>query len=145
MDVLSSRFGLVCLALLFLMPTLVMGAQQKSAKNGAQNVASLIASPGVCELPDDAVSCEMAVSFIWEMPKVQEVCLWDSYQNKPLQCWEGAMTSTWQITFSGGQDREFFLKSASSNEEFARTTIRVMGAIEQRLRARRRQGFWRIF
>ncbi|MFC3094667.1 DUF3019 domain-containing protein [Alteromonas sediminis] len=145
MDILNRKFGILGFGIACLVITLQAVAMQKQHKTGAQNVASLLASPGVCEIPDDAVSCEMSVSFIWEMPQVESVCLWDSYHAKPLQCWHDAMTSTWQITFRGGQDREFFLKSHSSDEVYARTSIKVMGAIEQRLRARRRQGFWRIF
>ena len=145
MDILNRKFGWLAMVAIFMSYSVPIWAEEKGLAQPPPKVASLLASPGICELPDDAISCEMTVNFIWELPSASEVCLWDSHIETPLKCWNGMLTSTWQVTFTGGKDREFWLKTSHSDTLLARTSIRVIGAIEQRLRARRRQGFWRIF
>ncbi|MCC2614981.1 DUF3019 domain-containing protein [Aestuariibacter halophilus] len=108
-------------------------------------VASLIASPGTCELAQDQVSCDINAAFIWEAPTQGAYCLWESGSQIPMACWSDAWTGTFHLPFVAGEDRHFELRRKDSVHILATSTIRVIGAVEQRLRARRRHRLWRMF
>lgn len=126
---------------------------QLTAQENAENwgielktkVASLVTSPNVCELADDQVLCEMNASLLWEVPKAADFCLWDTEQDSPLRCWQNAWSGTLQLRFVSGHNRTYLLTRGQNGSVAAKATIQVMGALEQRLRARRRRSFWRLF
>lgn len=116
-----------------------------SLQDSKPKVASLVASPAVCVLADEQSHCNMQAAFLWEVPTTGDYCLWLESSETPLSCWQStwSATLTWQIRSQ--QDSTYLLIDTRSQKEVARTTVRVIGELEQRIRARRRTGFWRVF
>ena len=108
-------------------------------------VASLVAGPQVCVRDKGKTMCEMEAALIWEVPELGQYCLWDENSDKPIQCWTEAASGTVKLKFVGDTSRTFRLTRLEQRAVLASTTIKVMGALEQRLRARRRNRIWRVF
>lgn len=106
---------------------------------------TLTASPNVCEIKDNAASCSILVALVWEVPKSGQFCLYHEQSKKMLQCWESAYSGVYRYAFDSGIDGTFLLTRGEAGAVAARAKLKVIGAIEQQLRARRRSGFWRIF
>ena len=108
-------------------------------------VPSLVASPELCEFKKGQSLCQMDATLLWETPKAGHYCVWDSEHPTPLQCWKNSWSGTYSLHFSAGKNREFWLTEGVEGGIAASTTIAVTNALEQRLRAKRRRGFWRVF
>lgn len=108
-------------------------------------VPSLVASPELCEFKKGQTLCQMDATLLWEAPKAGHYCVWDSEHPTPLQCWKNSWSGTYSLHFSAGKNREFWLTEGIEGGIAASTTIAVTNALEQRLRAKRRRGFWRVF
>ena len=107
-------------------------------------VTSLLASPGVCVIGDEQQVCEMNLSLLWETPVAGNYCIWIADQPEPLKCWQDSWTGVYSMTFRSAGQVEFIM-TTSTNEVVSRVEVRVIGELEQRIRARRRSGFWRVF
>lgn len=106
---------------------------------------TLTASPNVCEMDDNATSCAITVALVWEAPRSGRFCLYHEQSKIRLQCWESAYSGVYRYAFDSGADGTFLLTRGEAGPVAARANLKVIGAIEQQLRARRRSGFWRIF
>ena len=142
MDVLNTR---QCIPF-FLFAVLLGIATNSHGEDTAKTaVASLVAGPQVCIREQGKTLCEMEAALIWEVPESGGYCLWDEGREEPIQCWSEAVSGTVKLTFSGDTNRTFRLTRSEQRVVLATATIKVMGALEQRLRARRRNRFWRVF
>lgn len=109
-------------------------------------VASLVSSPGRCELKTGQKRCKMALNLIWEAPKVAHYCLVLKNSNVPIQCWENAWRGSVKISFDASEKTFYILKQWNQDEVLVQTGISVTGSYKQRKRAqRRKRGFWRMF
>lgn len=108
-------------------------------------VPTLVASPGMCELEFGQSQCVMNTTLIWEAPKAGDFCLKDTKNEQVLNCWENSWSGTFQVEFNSGDSKTFVLIRGRKGTIAANTTITVTGTLEQRMRARRRRGLWRIF
>ena len=108
-------------------------------------VPTLVASPGLCELQQGQTVCTMNTTLIWEAPRAGHFCLHDSEQKTPLQCWENSWSGTVQLNFEAANNRTFILTRGPKGSVAAKATISVTSTLVQRLRAKRRRSFWRMF
>lgn len=137
--------GSKCLVALLMLLSTTSGAQQDFGIRLKTSEPTLTASPNVCELKDDAPSCAITVALVWEVPKAGRFCLYHEQSKLMLQCWENAYSGVYRYAFDSGVDGTFLLTRGEAGAVAARADLKVIGAIEQQLRARRRSGFWRIF
>lgn len=107
--------------------------------------ATLTASPNICELKPEQRSCAVSVALVWEVPRAGNFCLYHEKTQTRLACWENKWSGVYQFSFSSGAGEDIWLIREDSGAVLVQTEIKVIGAIEQRVRARRRSGFWRIF
>ncbi|GGA89737.1 hypothetical protein GCM10011369_34890 [Neiella marina] len=108
-------------------------------------IPTLQASPALCELVKGQSLCEMNLTLIWETPRAGHFCLWDSQLTEPLRCWRDDWSGTHALPFSSEQDRTYWLTRGPDGSVAAQTTVAITWALEQRLRAKRRRAFWRVF
>jgi len=108
-------------------------------------VPTLIASPNTCELSQGEQRCQQQVSLIWEVPKAGHFCLWQKANNQLLKCWDNVWSGTHSIAINSEQSQSFYLTRGDKGVVVATTSLAVISALEQRLRAKRRRGFWRLF
>lgn len=114
-------------------------------------VPTLVASPSICELPQGTETCQQQVSLIWEVPKAGNFCLWiketesQQIQSKPLHCWQQVFNGTHQLKVNSSEAVVFYLTRGPSQQAIATTTFSIVYPLEQRMRAKRRRGFWRLF
>lgn len=106
---------------------------------------TLTASPNICELKSDQRACSTTIALVWEVPRAGNFCLYHEKTQTRLACWENKWSGAYQFTFSSGAAEDIWLIREDSGALLVHTEIKVIGAIEQRVRARRRSGFWRIF
>jgi len=104
-----------------------------------------IASPNVCELKKGTYLCEMKAALIWEMPKAGHYCLYEKDDVTPLQCWKNNWSGSHVLTFQSDKPVTYVLKMYQHPTVVSEVTINVIGTLEQRIRAKRRRGFLRIF
>ena len=107
--------------------------------------ATLTASPNICELKEEQRACSATVALVWEVPRAGDFCLYHVQTQTRLACWKNKWSGVHQLSFSSGQTEDVWLIRESSGDMLVETEIKVIGAIEQQVRARRRSGFWRIF
>lgn len=107
--------------------------------------ATLTASPNICELKPEQRACSASVALIWEVPRAGNFCLYHEKTQTRLACWQNKWSGVYQFSFSSGAAEDIWLIREESGAVLVQTEIKVIGAIEQRVRARRRSGFWRIF
>jgi len=105
----------------------------------------LIASPNVCELKKGTYLCDMKAALIWEMPKAGHFCLYEKDGVTPLQCWRNNWSGSHVLTFQSDKPITYVLKRFQQTAIVSEVTINVIGTLEQRIRAKRRRGFLRIF
>lgn len=108
-------------------------------------VPILTASPNVCELPSDQRACSVTIALVWEVPRAGNFCLYHQPNKQRLQCWANQWSGVYQFEFKSGASEKILLIRDESDVIVAQTEVRVIGAIEQQVRARRRSGIWRIF
>lgn len=106
---------------------------------------TLTASPNVCELTSDKRACSTTVALIWEVPRAGNFCLYHEKSETRLACWQGKWSGVYQYSFSSPQSENIWLIREDTGDVLVSAEIKVIGAIEQRVRIRRRSGFWRIF
>lgn len=106
---------------------------------------TLTASPNVCELKPEQRSCAASIALVWEVPRAGNFCLYHEKTQTRLECWQNKWSGVYQFSFSSGAGEDIWLIREESGVVLVQTEIKVIGAIEQRVRARRRSGFWRIF
>ena len=106
---------------------------------------TLTASPNICELQNDERACSASIALIWEVPRAGNFCLFHEKTQTRLECWQNAWSGIHQFSFSSGVTESVWLIREETGVMLVETEIKVVGAIEQRVRARRRSGFWRIF
>lgn len=139
----NNRNGLVTLFLLLLSPLGLadseFGIRLKTTE------PTLTASPNICELKDEQRACSTRVALVWEVPKAGNFCLFHEQSQTRLTCWQNKWSGVHQFTFSSGENEDIWLIRAETGDLLVHAEIKVIGAIEQRVRARRRSGFWRIF
>ena len=136
---------LFIMAWAFLSPSLAAQTQSDSGLELKTMVPTLVASPGMCELEIGDSHCNMTTTLIWEVPKAGNYCLKDADAQEILNCWESSWSGTFQVVFNSGSSKTFVLTRGPEGTIAANTTIKVTGTLEQRMRARRRRGLWRIF
>lgn len=105
----------------------------------------LIASPSVCELKKGTYLCDMKAALIWEVPKAGHYCLYETENVTPLQCWKNNWSGSHVLTFQSDKPVTYVLKIYQQPTIVSEVTINVIGTLEQRIRAKRRRGFLRIF
>lgn len=105
----------------------------------------LIASPAICELNKETYLCEMKAALIWEMPKAGHYCLHEIDEQIPLQCWENNWSGSYVLNFQSDKSVTYVLRQYMRLTPLAEIEINVIGTLEQRIRAKRRRGFLRIF
>ena len=105
----------------------------------------LTASPNICELKPEQRACSTTIALVWEVPRAGNFCLYHEKTQTRLACWENKWSGAYQFSFSSGAAEDIWLIREDSGALLVHTEIKVIGAIEQRVRARRRSGFWRIF
>ncbi|MFT4925482.1 MAG: hypothetical protein ACI8WB_001575 [Phenylobacterium sp.] len=109
-------------------------------------VASLVSSPGRCELKAGQKVCRMTLNLIWEAPNNAHYCIGFTKRAEPIKCWKDAWRGSVEIPFSAKEKTFFMLKQASSDSVLVETSVSVTGSYQQRKRAqRRKRGFWRMF
>ncbi len=109
-------------------------------------VASLVSSPGRCELKAGKKRCKMVLNLIWEAPKAAHYCLVLQNSNVPIQCWENAWRGSVKVSFDASEKTFYMLKHWDQDGVLVKTGISVTGTYKQRKRAqRRKRGFWRMF
>ena len=106
---------------------------------------TLTTSPNICELTSDKRTCATTVALIWEVPRAGNFCIYREKSKTTLACWQGKWSGVYQHTFSSTKSEKFWLIREDTKEKLISTEVKVIGAIEQRVRIRRRNGFWRIF
>ena len=106
---------------------------------------TLTASPNVCELKAEQRACTVSVALVWEVPRAGDFCLYHEKTQTRLACWQNKWSGAYQFSFSSGAAEDIWLIREDSGAMLVHTEVKVIGAIEQRVRARRRSGFWRIF
>lgn len=132
--------GLMCLPTMAQSQTVVMSGLELKTM-----VPTLVASPGMCELPSGQSICQMKTTLIWEVPKAGHFCLKDTEMEQALECWNNNWSGTHQVEFSAGNNKTYILTRGPKGTIAANITVKVIGSLEQRMRAKRRRGFWRIF
>lgn len=108
-------------------------------------IPTLVASPGICELDVGKAQCNMHTTLIWEVPKAGHFCLKEAETDQLLNCWENSWSGTYQVAFSSTEPRTYLLTRGPKGSIAANTVITVTGTLEQRMRSRRRRGFWSLF
>ena len=109
-------------------------------------VASIVSSPGRCELNSGSNVCQMTMSLIWEAPKVNSYCIWHQSQLQPIKCWDKTWQGSVRLKFKSSQKVSFVLKAKGDDIELAKADVAVTASYKQRKRAqRRKRGFWRMF
>lgn len=106
---------------------------------------TLTASPNICELKLEQRACSTTIALVWEVPRAGNFCLYHEKTQTRLACWQNKWSGAYQFSFSSGVAEDIWLIREDSGTLLVHTEIKVIGAIEQRVRARRRSGFWRIF
>lgn len=107
--------------------------------------ATLVSSPGFCELAQGQTHCESVITLIWESPTLGDYCIWDANDSVPMQCWENQVTGTIETVFHSDKKRKYILKQGESGVVVVETSVAVTGSLQQRQRAKRRRKFWRMF
>ncbi len=108
-------------------------------------IPTLVASPGICELDVGESQCEMSTTLIWEVPKAGNFCLKEAETGQLLNCWESSWSGTLQLAFSSTEPRTYILTRGQDGSIAANAVVTVTGTLEQRMRSRRRRGFWSLF
>lgn len=109
-------------------------------------VASLVSSPGRCELKSGQKVCRMTLNLIWEAPEESHYCISQAEQAEPIKCWQNAWRGSVEISFNEAKKTLFLLKHSTSEQALVETSVAVTGSYQQRKRAqRRKRGFWRMF
>ncbi|UAA38417.1 DUF3019 domain-containing protein [Paraneptunicella aestuarii] len=108
-------------------------------------VPTLVASPGLCELQEGQTVCSMNTTLIWEVPRAGHYCLREAEQKLALRCWDNNWSGTLQVNFEAGNNQTYLLTRGENGTIAAKTTVTVTSTLVQRLRAKRRRSFWRIF
>lgn len=108
-------------------------------------VPTLVASPGLCELQEGQTVCSMSTTLIWEVPRAGHYCLREAEQKLALRCWDNNWSGTLQVNFEAGNNQTYLLTRGENGTIAAKTTVTVTSTLVQRLRAKRRRSFWRIF
>ena len=108
-------------------------------------VPTLIASPELCEFQKGDTDCQMKASLLWETPRSGDYCLWDKEQKEPLECWANSWSGSYSLDFSSDHDRIYWLTRGLKGTVAAQVVISITWPLEQRLKAKRRRGFWRVF
>ncbi|REL25780.1 DUF3019 domain-containing protein [Thalassotalea euphylliae] len=109
----------------------------------------LIASPNICELSEGTYLCEMKAALIWEMPQTGHYCLYEQDELQPLKCWPSHWSGSHVMTFQSDKPVTYVLRAYQSanllGDVIVQANINVIGTLEQRIRAKRRRRFLRIF
>ena len=117
-------------------------------------VASMVSSPGRCELKSGGKICQMTMSLIWEAPQEASYCIWHlsqvqsqaQPQSQLIKCWDDTWQGSVRLNFKSSQKVSFVLKAKGDDIEVAKTDVVVTASYKQRKRAqRRKRGFWRMF
>ena len=124
--------------------TLAVAEQDSLAIELNTLIPTLIASPSTCELKQPP-RCKLTVSLIWEVPKAGHFCLWQQSNGQLLNCWQNVWSGTYAIEIDSEQSLTFYLTRTEQGQAIATTTVAIISPLEQRLRAKRRRGFWRLF
>ena len=124
-------------------------AEEVTQTNNTGLVASMVASPTACHLPQLEELCEMTFHIIWESPETADYCLYDDNEDEPLACWSNTNRGSATLEFSGHILEEYklyFLLNNQTKVTVTTVTVPITGTIKQKQRAqRRRRGFWRMF
>ncbi|WP_448551566.1 DUF3019 domain-containing protein [Thalassotalea montiporae] len=132
-------------------PAEPLSQQSSEQANQARHTKSpmLIASPNVCELAAGTYLCSMKAALIWEMPQAGHYCLYEQEELEPLQCWQNQWSGSHVMMFESDKPITYILRSYQSanllGDAIAQANINVIGTLEQRIRAKRRRRFLRIF
>ena len=108
-------------------------------------VPILTASPNVCEMENNQRACSVTVALVWEVPRAGNFCLYHEPSRTRLACWQNQWSGVYQFAFKSGAAENVMLIREESDVIVTQTQIKVIGAIEQQVRARRRSGIWRMF
>ncbi|NMP32431.1 DUF3019 domain-containing protein [Thalassotalea sp. M1531] len=139
---------LVLLLFLILMfPVDVIAQQQEKSVISAEKIKEplLIASPNTCELAKGTFLCEMKAALIWETAQLGNYCVYELDESLPIRCWKNAWSGRFVLSFQSNKTVTYLLKQEEKQTELTRTSINVIGTLEQRMRAKRRSRFFRIF
>lgn len=145
MELLSHHRRHFLLCTLALLVTVNAKAQADLSIKLKTTVPILTASPNVCELKASQRACAIRVALVWEVPRAGNFCLYQQHNQRELACWTNTWSGVYQLDFKSGDSQHIQLKRQGSNNVLAQTPIKVIGAIEQKVRARRRSGIWRMF
>ena len=105
----------------------------------------LIASPNTCELTKGTYLCEIKAALIWEAAIADDFCLYEAETVQPIQCWQNAWSGNYVLQFQSNKTVTYVLKQANDNIVLSSASINVIGTLEQRMRAKRRRKFFRMF
>ncbi|WP_286262336.1 DUF3019 domain-containing protein [Thalassotalea atypica] len=149
MGILNNRYALkkrliAIAAVMFMHPQAVANNETTDATLKMKEPL-LIASPNVCELSKGSYLCEMKAAIIWEMPTAGHYCLFEQGIELPLQCWRDSWSGSHVLTFQSDKRLTFELRAYQNDHTIGQATINVIGTLEQRIRAKRRRSFFRIF
>jgi hypothetical protein len=134
---------LMVLAAVWTFPSMAVAPSVDSIR---PQVASLVSSPGRCEIKLGQQVCQMRLNLIWETPSADRYCLLLKHQDKPIKCWENAWRGSVEVSFSASKKTFYLLKKTASDTVVVQTGVSVTGNYKQRKRAqRRKRGFWRMF
>ena len=143
-----NTFKLIVTLFSFSLATHVSAAEVTKSSNSGL-VASMVASPNACQLPQLEELCEMTFHIIWESPETANYCLYDDDEDEPLACWSNTNRGSATLEFSGHILEEYklyFLLNNKTKVTVTTVTVPISGTLKQKQRAqRRRRGFWRMF
>lgn len=138
------RVGLLLIVILTL-STDAKAQQEKVEISEKLKEPLLIASPNTCELAKGTFLCEMKAALIWETAKQGDYCIYELDETMPIHCWQNAWSGRYVLSFQSNKTVTYLLKQQTKQTELTRTSINVIGTLEQRMRAKRRSRFFRIF
>jgi hypothetical protein len=154
MDFLISKKqrGFIILIMISVFFSLSVTAQQSNSKRPSHNqhtggigTYTLTASPGICVSRPGKSQCEMEMALIWESPEAGNFCLIEQSKDKELVCWENTSSGVYTFYLKAEKHQQYHLTKKDNVSILASTRVKVLSYVEQRLRAKRRHGFWRIF
>jgi hypothetical protein len=111
-----------------------------ASDNGA---VELIVQPSLCVLAEGESVCRDQVKINWRAPHSRSLCLYESGEPDPLDCWQQTRSGSHTSVLEAESDVQFQLVEASGRQVVASRAFEVV-ADAKRYRRRRRNP-WSFF
>jgi hypothetical protein len=135
-------FTILFLALLYVFiskPTIAKTvAHQKSIE---AKPTSFTAQPGQCVTLRQGRKCFANIRLQWKTPLKQDVCLFQTGQEREIKCWKSHDHAEMVLEFESNESISYQIRTLNGNKIIAQTQIEVSWLHKSRARKRR----WRLF